>query len=261
MSKQFFDEGGIKSLGMSVINPSFQKKLNDRLIFESAEQTKQQEEQDRAAKAAAKDLDGPELVIFEAVARKTKNAREDAFNAVVDWLGSIPTAASFFDSAFELAGLDEIEPEDDAYPEEAVDDYIAVLGYMADALVAMGADADDVTTLVNTDDEDDAEIQMADAAISDITKAINIDLTDDEAVTDFGIVFAASDEDDVIMEKMIKVVRNGKVVMKNKRIKPRRMTGAQKAALKKNRRKAWKGQARLKRKKSLKIGKKRGLHN
>lgn len=270
MSKNtFFREGGTAGVGLAAALPSFvtsmqtaeEKLAADKLMFEAAELTKQQEEQVAAAQKAAPKPDEPEVIIFEAVKRKEQNAREDAFQAVVDWLKDSPTVSTFNDIAFELSGLDEIEPVDDAYPEEATNDYYRVLGDMADALVVLGADADDVTTLVNADEEDEAELQMASAAISDIVSAVNIDLEDDETVDDYAVVFAASENDDVMMEKMIRVVRAGKVVMKKKRIKPKRMNGKQKAALKKNRRKAWKGQARLKRKKSLKIGKKRGLHN
>lgn len=261
MSK-FFGEDKMQSFGMAALAPAFQKQIDERLIFEAAEQSQQQKEHDAAAKAAATDPLEPEVtVIFEAVKRKKQNALEDSFHSVVDWLKSSPTVEGFFDMAFELAGLDEVEPDGDAYSEDEANDYWNVLGMLADALVVLGADADDVTILVNADDQDDAETQMAQAAISDISEAINIDLNDDETVDDFAIVFAASDNDDVMMEKMIKVVRAGKVILKKKRIRPKRMTGKQKAALKKNRRKAWKGGARLSRKKSLKIGKKRGLHN
>lgn len=261
MSEPFFKENGFAASPLASVIPQYQQKLNDRLLFESNEQARlEQEKQAELAKAAAKDPAKAETIIFEAAKRKNQNIREDVFNAVVDWLDN-PSYEDFLDKAFELAGLDEIDPVDDAYPDDAADDYFTTLGLMADALVFLGAEPTDVETLVNADEEDDDSVELAEAAIADINAAITdaSDL-DEESVEDMALIFAASEGDELIMEKMIKVVRKGKVIMKKKRIKPKRMTGKQRAALKKNRRKAWKGQARIKRKKSLKVGRKRGLY-
>lgn len=186
--------------------------------------------------------------IFEAVQQKNKqDERGTAAATVISWAGeSDPTSDSFDSLALGLAGIDDDE-NDDEITDAQVDEYNRWLALLADAAGSLGADQDDITTMIDEDD-DDAAINVADAITG------NVD-DEDEAIA----VYSVSGNDDAMLEANIKVVRAGQVVLKKKRPRPLRQTAKQRAALKKNRLKSHSAAARMSFRKSMKVRKKRGL--
>lgn len=186
--------------------------------------------------------------ILEAVQQMgMSNERSTCAAAVIDWAqSSSPDADSFDGLALALAGIEDDESDDDI-TDEQVDEYNRVLACLADCAVSFGADQADVSAMLD-DDSDDAAINVADAITAN---------NDDE---DQNIaVYGVSGNDDAMLEANIKVVRAGQIVFKKKRPRPKRITSAQKAALKKARTKAHTASAKIARRKSMKIRMKRGL--
>ncbi|MCK8586407.1 hypothetical protein [Yersinia ruckeri] len=193
--------------------------------------------------------DKSEDALMEAVSKKAlQDSRGTAAAAVIDWAqNGEATFASFDDIAAGLADIDFDSDED--LTEDQIDDYNMWLGLMADALVAMGADQSDVTTMIDDADDDSA---------SAVIDAIDVNPDDeDDIIAEFSVT---GDVDGAaMMEANVKVVRSGVVKIIRKRPRPRRQTAAQKAALKKNRMKSHKASANKLRKKSLLLRKRRGL--
>ena len=121
----------------------------------------------------------------------------------------------------------------------------------ADAFVSMGADAANVASLI--DDEDDEAGATLGAFLTE--KMADVTMEDTELITQFAI------GGDLILESMVKAVRGGKVILKRKKRLGfhAKLSSAQRAGLKKARAKAFTGAARVARKKSMRIRKKMGL--
>jgi len=101
------------------------------------------------------------------------------------------------------------------------------------------------------DEEDDAAGEKIGAFLSG--KMADVPDEDEDIIGNYAI------SNQPIMEAVVKVIRAGKVTLKKKRIRKVKLSAAQKAGLKKARRKAFTGAAKLKRKKSMKIRAKRGM--
>lgn len=191
-----------------------------------------------------------EQAMFEAVERRAKeDSRSVAASLLANWVADGEPEADDFDAmAIVLAGLDSVD-EDADYTDEQVDSYNDALSQLANAAVALGADQDDVTSLI--DDDDDAAAERVYEALSGLGE-------DDDAITDYTV--AGGEGGDAMLESStFKAVRNGVVKLIRKRPKKRRMTSLQKAALKKARTKAHSSVANAHRKKSMKLRKSRGL--
>ncbi|MBD2782219.1 hypothetical protein ID852_03270 [Xenorhabdus sp. 42] len=189
-----------------------------------------------------------EEMLLEAVYKKAgQDARGIAAAAVIDWAQN---GEGTFDAFDEFAlGLADIPPDsDDDFTDEQIDDYNLWLGLMADAAVAMGASQRDVTAMIDNADDD-----AADAVLSAIDVSPN---DEDDAIAEFAVT---GDDDGAMMEASIKVVRNGVVKLIRKQPRPRRLSAAQKSALKKARMKAQTASAKTARKKSNLVRKKHGL--
>ncbi len=186
--------------------------------------------------------------MFEAVERRANEDRRGiASSLLLGWAADgEPTWLDFSALALSLADLDDL-PDDAEYTDEQVDAYNDALSDLASAAVALGADQDDVTSMID-DEDDDAASNVFDA-MSDVED-------DDEAVAEYTV---AGDDADAMFESKIKVVRDGKVKLIRKRIRKVRRTSKQKAALKKARMKAQTSTAKLHRRKSMKVRQKRGL--
>lgn len=190
-----------------------------------------------------------ETAMMEAVERRfNEDRRSVAASMLLEWVSEgEPTWDSFSAMAITMAGLDDLDDDTD-YTDEQVDDYNQALSDLAYAAIALGADQDVVTTLID-DESDDAASEVYDT-LSDVDD-------EDEAIAQYAI---AGDDDDAMFEApRIKVVRAGKVVLIRKRLKKVRRTAAQKAALKKARLKSHTSTAALHRRKSLKVRQKRGM--
>ena len=142
---------------------------------------------------------------------------------------------------------------DEEVGEDEEDLYNDILSAAGAALVRLGGNQKNVQEFI--DDEDNAAGAKLGAFLSE--KLANAKEDDDDIVAGFAV------SDDGIMEaayRRVKVVKDGKIVFKKKRIgKPKRMTAKQRAALKKARRKANTGAARKAREKAMRLRKSRGL--
>lgn len=191
-----------------------------------------------------------EMAMMEAVERRyNEDRRSVAASMLVDWANDgEPTWLDFSALAISLADLPDLEDDSADYTDEQVDAYNDALSDLAYAAIALGADQEDVTSMID-DEDDDAAAAVYDA-INDIDDS-------DEAISQYTI---AGDDDDAMFEApKIKVVRDGKVKLIRKRIRKLRRTSKQKAALKKARRKAQTSTAKLHRRKSMKLRQKRGM--
>ena len=181
--------------------------------------------------------------------------KNDAMALALTW---VDEADYSFDGLNALvAGYADLDDSGEIDNEEEAEYYNSLLQATADALVSLGADPEEVATFI--DDEDTAAgkkvgIQLSDTLDDEILEDADIQVK--FAIRDDGLIKGSS----AIFESYKKVVRNGKVVLKKKRLKrPKRMTAAQRAALKKARRKANRGAAKKKRAKSNRARKRRNL--
>ncbi|MCY6932031.1 hypothetical protein OYC22_16890 [Escherichia coli] len=212
---------------------------DDKAMLESAEQ-----------KTQAKPKEDIETAMMEAVeSRAQGDMRSLAASMLAGWVeDGDPEADSFDALAITMAGLADID-EDTDFTDEQVDAYNDALAALADAAVALGADQDDVTEMI--DDEDDSAAERVYDALSE---------SDADMMEAAIAIYTVAGGDSAMLEAVRKkVVRDGKVTIIRKRPRPRRMTSLQKQALKKARRKAHTSVANINRKKSMRIRKKRGL--
>lgn len=213
-----------------------------------------------ADSGAGKPADAPDAV--EVFARQ--QARTQAMSAVLAWVEdgdyTYTSLDEFVCGVADLDGDFEISDE-----EEAV--YNAVWQQVPDALQTLGADESDVNEMVNSEDNDAAaRIGKALSADMDETTADDEEIIAGFALGEDAVFENASDDPEgrhMILEatyKRRKVVRDGKVQVIRKRISGKvRLSAAQKAALRKARRKANTGAAKLARRKSMRIRSRRKL--
>lgn len=194
------------------------------------------------------------------------NTRAKAMSAVLSWLEDGELSYNSLDETIiVVADID----GDYELTEEEEDYYSDIWNQIPDAMLSLGADIDDVQEFVNGPGTE------ADKAAARIGKALVAEMDATEADDDSlisGFVFG----EDAILEscaydeklrgileatyKRKKVVRDGKVQIVKKRVSGKvRLSSAQKASLKKARRKANTATAKLARRKSMKIRATRGL--
>jgi len=148
--------------------------------------------------------------------------------------------------AFLMADAD----EDQDISDDEQDFLNELLQGVADAFTSLGADAGNVASFM--DDEDDAAGATLGAFLSEKMSGTTMD--DDEIIANYAV------GGDMVLESIVKVVRSGKVVLKRKRIgRPKKITAIQRAGLKKARMRAFTGAAKVHRAKSMKIRKQRGM--
>ncbi|WP_110459111.1 hypothetical protein [Escherichia coli] len=201
-------------------------------------------------KTQTKPKEDIETAMMEAVeSRAQGDMRSLAASMLAGWIeDGDPEADSFDALAITMAGLADID-EDTDFTDEQVAAYNDALAALADAAVALGADQDDVTEMI--DDEDDSAAERVYDALSE---------SDADMMEAAIAIYTVAGGDSAMLEAVRKkVVRDGKVTIIRKRPRPRRMTSLQKQALKKARRKAHTSVANINRKKSMRIRKKRGL--
>lgn len=199
-------------------------------------------------------------------ASANSQARSNAMTSVLEWISNGEFTYDALDEI--IIAVCDIDGDDDLTDEE-IDFYNDVWQEIANAMLTLGADADDVQEFVDgpSDDADDAAARIG-RVLSDEMDEYEAD--DDDIISAFALSedavleSAAGDTNRVgILEaafKKKKVVRDGKVQIVRKRVSGRvRLSAAQKAGLKKARRKANTATARLARKKSMRLRKQRGL--
>jgi hypothetical protein len=224
--------------------PSSESQQAQQPMFESPSDKRRQQQDDI------------EMAMFEAVEQRAAgDLRSIAASMIAGWLeDGQPEAIDFEELAIIMSELDDV-PDDVEFTEEQLDAYYEAVSALADAAVAMGADQDDVTAMIE-DEDDDAASRVFDS-LSDGSDNM------DESIAEYTLF---GGEGDPMFEavanrggKRKKVIRNGKVKIIRKPPRRKRLNAAQKGALKKARRRANTSMAKMRRKKSMLIRKKRGM--
>ncbi len=268
MSKNFFQSGAFLGNGLSrfALNsdpvqlmesarasaePPTDPVINNP---EPAAQTNDNVPSDPAPEQILEGKDGKEWtveqahqMILEAANRSAmQNALSNAADAVFAWADSGDLTFDSLDGFVQaIAGIS--DDDDSEVTEEQDDAYNEAWANVADFLAACGVDDDLIEALA--DDEDD------DAAADVGASIAGLDSDDRDELGAAFVVAGTSDE--MLTEAFKKVVRNGEIKLIRKRLRKKRLTAAQKSALKKARRKAQTGEAKLARKKSMKLRRKR----
>lgn len=175
-----------------------------------------------------------------------KQIRANAMAAALTWLEDNDASYSNFEAIVAgLADLDEdgevTEPEEELFNE--------ILTMAADSLVELGANAANVESFIDSESEEAGEKlhTYLNNKLSENEKS------DDELITEYAV------KAKLVLDATQRVVRNGKVKVIKKPLKKKRLSSAQKAALKKARRKANNSGARRKRAKSMKARRQRNM--
>lgn len=175
--------------------------------------------------------------------------RSSAMSLLLTWVAMGEyTYAAFLASVIEMADMD---GDDDAETSEEEDEELNdLLQACADAFVSAGADPANVSSFIE-DENDDAGATLGEYLSA---KMENVTLPDDEIISNY------ASSGDLVLESTFKVIRNGVITLKKKRIghKPR-LNSLQKASLKKARSRAFTGAAKAARKKSMRIRRRMGL--
>jgi len=149
-----------------------------------------------------------------------------------------------------VAGIVNDDDDDDG---ETTDDeeaeYNGLMAATAEALVSLGGKPANVSEFI--DDENDEAGEKLGEYIQDKIDGVPSD--DATLVSHFAV------KKDIVFDAAIKTIRDGKVVLKKKRLKKKRMSPKQRMALKKAQKKANSSAAKRKRAKSMKIRKSRGM--
>ncbi|EKL9831038.1 hypothetical protein PTB20_004087 [Vibrio alginolyticus] len=225
MSKSIFQKGGLLDRPFRIPQvkqePEVQP-ISEQAFFESVE---------------TKDA------LFESVsAMATSQARQDAAAAVVQWVEGGDADYDELDALLfgmveggdsdEEVELDDIQNEQYEQLTKFASEFMATFS---------GVDGADVALMGEDDDAAERVYEALENALSDVNNS--------EAIADFAV------RESVMMEAKERVIRNGKPTYINKRKRKRRMSAAQKAALKKARRKAHTSAAKASRAKSMNLRK------
>lgn len=216
--------------------------------------------------SACKPKDKEDCVLESAASDYDRRTRSQAMSAVLSWIENGDFDYNSMDeTVVVVADIDgDYELTED---EEA--EYTDIWNQVPSAMLTLGADIDDVQAFIDGPGKD------ADGAGQRLGKAL-VDIMDNMQTEDLDIIsgFALDDEDGVfessnapelvgvfeVVRKRKKVVEDGKLKIVNKVVSGKvRLSAAQKAALKKARRKAHTASAKLARRKSMKVRKNKGL--
>jgi hypothetical protein len=195
----------------------------------------------------------PEESIFEAASQDAgafagQQQRAAAMATVLTWLDEKDFS---FDAINALViGMVDLDGDDEIGDDEE-QDYNEFLACVGTALTKLGASPENVTSFL--DDEEDDQGGKLGKFLGKKLDGVSVD--DNQLVTRY----ATATGSESIFESTTKVVRNGQIVLKKKRVKKYRMSAAQRQALKKARRKSHSAAAKRNRAKSMRMRKKRGL--
>lgn len=193
-------------------------------------------------------------------------ARSEAMSAVIEWVANGDyTYTTLDETVMVVADID----GDYEISETEEDIYNSIWAEVPDALLTLGCDMADVKAFVDgpSKEADDAAARIG-ASLSKELDSVEAD--DDDIITSFAagedaVLESAAGDDAYIgvleaTYKRRKVVRDGKVQIVRKRVSGKvRLSAAQKAGLRKARRKAHTAAANLARKKSSRMRRRRGL--
>lgn len=174
-----------------------------------------------------------------------QGARADAMAMVIEWVADGDDSAIGLDAyAQALADVDE---DGEVSGDDEQEAYEQSLTLMAEALVSLGASVQVATDAMGGDD---AAAAKAFVAAGD---ALDGDVDADSLIAKFAV------RESMMMDAVVKVIRDGKVKLIRKPLRKKRLSPAQRAALKKARMKANTAAARTARKKSMRMRKSRGM--
>lgn len=177
-----------------------------------------------------------------------RQIRNAAMATALTWVNEGDYSYAALDAM--VVGMVDLDGDEEIGEDEEAD-YNDLLFAVGEALVRLGGDESNVAAFI--EDEDDAEGEKLGKYLAEKLEATFA--SDDDIINRF-----ASRSGEAILEAGTrKVIRDGKIVIKKKRLKKVRLNAAQRAALKKARRKSNTAAARRVRKKSLRIRKSRGL--
>lgn len=200
-----------------------------RLIAESAPRERTETEMDTLIAEAAENT-----------------LRSEAMGAVLTWLDEGDWSFDALDSLLEglASSTDEEELTDDE-----TEHYEALWETTEEALKTLGAESGSISGLLEEDDEAAQKLgKHLSAKMDDLTKS------DDDLVSEFGV------GGQLVLESTQRVIRGGEMRrVPRRRRRKRRMTPAQRAALKKARRKANTSAAKRSRAKSMRRRKSMGM--
>lgn len=181
-------------------------------------------------------------LITEAISSSAEiQIRSNAMAAVFTFADEGMNTAEELDAM--AVGLADVDEDGDNSDQEQ-DDYEEALNALSDALEHIGVSPETIEKALSDDDAAAEEVALHIANFAD-------ELEDEDT-----FIASYSVREKLMMEAVRKVVRDGKVKWIKKPLRKRRMSAAQRAALKKARRKANTGAARRARKKSMRIRKK-----
>lgn len=174
-----------------------------------------------------------------------QSARADAMAMVIEWVADGDDTAEGLDIyAQALADVDE-DGEVSGDEEQAA--YEQALTQMAEALVSLGVSVQVATDAMGGDDGAAAKAFVA------AGDALDGDVDADDLISAFSV------RESMMMDAVVKVIRDGKLKLIRKPLRKKRLSAAQRAALKKARMKANTAAARTARKKSMRMRKSRGM--
>jgi hypothetical protein len=180
----------------------------------------------------------------------TDEMRQDAVAIVHEWAESeLGEGEGFADRLYALIVGNATDGDEEISDDEA--DYAATVAELVgDYLEGKGADAADVDALLSGNLEDnDLAARIHDALLDKMPQG-------EDAMLDDADKFVSGDDDEMMdaVYKKVVAVRGGKKVRIKKRISGTvRLTAAQKGAVRKMQRKAFSGQAKMKRAKSMRL--------
>ena len=164
-------------------------------------------------------------------------------------LAFIESGESTFDYLDALVqGAADVDGDDEIGDDEE-EGYNELFEEVANAFVALGGDEDQVMRFISGESEEDGE------ALAEYLS----EKMDDQVLDDATIIGQFAVAGEMILDSKIKRIVGGKVKWVKKKLKRKILSAAQKAGLRKARRKANTGAAKLKRKKSNKLRKNMGM--
>ena len=200
---------------------------------------------DLAPKATASDGISQQLLDSASDDLADKQFRADSMAIALTWLEEGDFSSDAMNAL--VAGMADVDGDEEINDSEQ-EYYDSLYTMAADALVELGGDVSNVQEFMEGDDEAGAKLgAFLSGRMDDVESA------DDELVSKYAV------KQSLIMDATVKVVRNGKVVLKKIPLRKKKLSSAQKMALKKARRKANTSSARKKRQKAMRLRKSRSL--
>lgn len=181
----------------------------------------------------------------------TDEMRQDAVAIVQEWAESeLEAGEGFGDRLYALIVGSATDGDEDMSDDEA--EYAASLAELVgDYLEGKGIDSADVESLLSDDPSFDNDVasRIHDALLDKLPNG-------EDAMLDDADKFVSGEDDEMLdaVYKKVVAIRGGKKVRIKKRVSGRvRLTAAQKGAVRKMQRKAFSGQAKMKRAKSMRL--------